>query len=211
MLLSLYVHGASSAFLPSLSGCPTPLRAPPRRVSLLPALHIIQRAAMRRALGTAVSSNLRIRQQAALQHQTQLLRRSPPVSTAAFSSSTRSRYAEASGSGSNDKPGQGQGQGQADGQQQQQQKKKASSENEDRGQAGRSPFAIFVEVLKEELQKSRELQDNVRQLQGTATEAMDSEAMKKAKAVYERARVGPLLPPRPGGPAGTVMQRVHSS
>jgi hypothetical protein len=45
--------------------------------------------------------------------------------------------------------------------------------------------------LKEELQKSRELQDNVRQLQGTATEAMDSEAMKKAKAVYERARVGP--------------------
>ena len=54
----------------------------------------------------------------------------------------------------------------------------------------RSPFQIFVDVLKEELKKNRELQDNVKQLQGDVDKLQDSEALKKAKAAYERARVG---------------------
>lgn len=53
----------------------------------------------------------------------------------------------------------------------------------------KSPFQTFVDVLKEELQKSRELQDNVRQLQGDVDKLQDSEALKRAKDMYERARV----------------------
>lgn len=53
----------------------------------------------------------------------------------------------------------------------------------------KSPFQTFVEVLKDELKKNRELQDNVKQLQGDVDKFQDSEAMKRAKAAYERARV----------------------
>lgn len=53
----------------------------------------------------------------------------------------------------------------------------------------KSPFQTFVDVLKDELQKNRELQDNVKQLQGDVDKLQDSEAMKKARAAYERARV----------------------
>lgn len=53
----------------------------------------------------------------------------------------------------------------------------------------KSPFQTFVEVLKEELKKNRELQDNVKQLQGDVEKFQDSEAMKRAKEAYERARV----------------------
>ncbi|KAJ3525426.1 hypothetical protein NM688_g8403 [Phlebia brevispora] len=53
----------------------------------------------------------------------------------------------------------------------------------------KSPFQTFVEVLKEELRKNRELQDNVKQLQGDVDKFQDSEAMKKARAAYERARL----------------------
>merc|ERR1711939_1186856 len=67
--------------------------------------------------------------------------------------------------------------------------KSSSGSGNSSGSPGRSPFAVFVDVLKEELQKSRELQDNVKQLQGEAGQVMDSEAMKRAKAVYERARL----------------------
>lgn len=54
----------------------------------------------------------------------------------------------------------------------------------------KSPFQTFVDVLREELRKNRELQDNVKQLQGDVDKLQDSEAMKKARAAYERARVG---------------------
>lgn len=57
----------------------------------------------------------------------------------------------------------------------------------------KSPFQTFVEVLREELRKNRELQDNVKQLQGDVDKLQDSEAMKKARAAYERARVGVLF------------------
>ncbi|KAF9038487.1 import inner membrane translocase subunit tim44 [Panaeolus papilionaceus] len=53
----------------------------------------------------------------------------------------------------------------------------------------KSPFQTFVDVLKEELQKNRELQDNVKQLQGDVDRIQDSEALKKAKDAYERARL----------------------
>jgi import inner membrane translocase subunit TIM44 len=53
----------------------------------------------------------------------------------------------------------------------------------------KSPFQTFVEVLREELKKNRELQENVKQLQGDVDKFQDSEAMKKARAAYERARV----------------------
>lgn len=53
----------------------------------------------------------------------------------------------------------------------------------------KSPFQTFVEVLRDELKKNRELQDNVKQLQGDVDKLQDSEAMKRAKAAYERARV----------------------
>ena len=56
----------------------------------------------------------------------------------------------------------------------------------------KSPFQTFVDVLKEELRKNRELQDNVKQLQGDVDKLQDSEAMKKARAAYERARVRSL-------------------
>ncbi len=59
----------------------------------------------------------------------------------------------------------------------------------------KSPFQTFVDVLKEELRKNRELQDNVKQLQGDVDKLQDSEAMRKARAAYERARVRKLIGP----------------
>jgi import inner membrane translocase subunit TIM44 len=53
----------------------------------------------------------------------------------------------------------------------------------------KSPFQTFVDVLKDELRKNRELQENVKQLQGDVDKLQDSEAMKRARAAYERARV----------------------
>lgn len=61
----------------------------------------------------------------------------------------------------------------------------------------KSPFQTFVEVLKEEIQKNRELQQNVKQLQGDVDKLQDSEAMKRARDMYERARVGKFYLGRP--------------
>jgi import inner membrane translocase subunit TIM44 len=58
-----------------------------------------------------------------------------------------------------------------------------------RDEAPRSPFATFVETLRAELRKNRDLQDNVKQLQGDVDRLQDSEAMKRARDAYERARV----------------------
>jgi hypothetical protein len=44
-------------------------------------------------------------------------------------------------------------------------------------------------VLKEELQKNRELQEGVKTLQGDVDKLQDSEALKRARDMYERARV----------------------
>ena len=69
----------------------------------------------------------------------------------------------------------------------------------------KSPFQTFVDVLKEELQKSRELQDNVRQLQGDVDKLQDSEALKRAKDMYERARVRLVT-----NKTASIANRVHS-
>ncbi|KAM0749556.1 Tim44-domain-containing protein [Meredithblackwellia eburnea MCA 4105] len=74
-------------------------------------------------------------------------------------------------------------------QQQQQQKKKEPEPDQDTTVAGRSPFQAFVDVLRDEVRKNREWQDSVKQLQGEASKVQDSEAMKRAREVYERARL----------------------
>jgi mitochondrial import inner membrane translocase subunit TIM44 len=66
----------------------------------------------------------------------------------------------------------------------------ASSRRQD--ELPKSPFQTFVDVLKDELKKNRELQDNVRQLQGDVDKLQDLEAMKRARDMYERARVRPV-------------------
>ncbi|KZT27735.1 TIM44 subunit of mitochondria import inner membrane translocase [Neolentinus lepideus HHB14362 ss-1] len=53
----------------------------------------------------------------------------------------------------------------------------------------KSPFQTFVDVLRDELRKNRELQENVKQLQGEVDRFQDAEAMRKARAAYERARL----------------------
>lgn len=53
----------------------------------------------------------------------------------------------------------------------------------------KSPFQAFVDTLREELKKSQEMQDNMRQLQGEAGKVQDSETMKKMREAYERARI----------------------
>jgi hypothetical protein len=58
-----------------------------------------------------------------------------------------------------------------------------------RDETPRSPFQTFVDVLRDELRKNRALQDNVKQLQGDVDKLQDSEAMKRARDAYERARV----------------------
>lgn len=60
---------------------------------------------------------------------------------------------------------------------------------EDNTVEGRSPFAAFVQVLREEVQKNREWQDSVKQLGGEVNKVQDSEAMKKTRELYERARL----------------------
>lgn len=53
----------------------------------------------------------------------------------------------------------------------------------------RSPFQVFVQTLREELSKSQEMQDNMKQLQGQSGKIQDSETMRKAREAYERARI----------------------
>ena len=53
----------------------------------------------------------------------------------------------------------------------------------------KSPFQIFVDVVREELKKDRDLQENMKQLQGDVDKFQDAEAMTRARAAYERARV----------------------
>ncbi|CDZ98035.1 Mitochondrial import inner membrane translocase, subunit TIM44 [Phaffia rhodozyma] len=63
--------------------------------------------------------------------------------------------------------------------------------------APRSPFKVFVETLKAEIEKNRELQENVKQLQGDVGKMQDSESLKKAKDLYERARITSILKNNP--------------
>ncbi|GAA5933574.1 protein translocase subunit TIM44 [Sporobolomyces koalae] len=81
--------------------------------------------------------------------------------------------------------------------QQSKQKQQAKEEEPDTTVAGRSPFAAFVEVLREEVRKNREWQDSVKQLGGEVGKVQDSEAMKRAKDAYERARLAASIKENP--------------
>jgi hypothetical protein len=82
------------------------------------------------------------------------------------------------------------GQQQQDGQSQKSQKdRKKRAEEEELNAPPQSPFKVFAQVLKEEISKNKAWQDNVKQLQGDVDKVVDSAAMKRAREVYERARV----------------------
>jgi len=90
------------------------------------------------------------------------------------------------------------GQQQQDGQSQKSQKeqekekaRKKRAEEEELNAPPQSPFKVFAQVLKEEISKNKAWQDNVKQLQGDVDKVVDSAAMKRAREVYERARVCP--------------------
>lgn len=92
----------------------------------------------------------------------------------------------------------GQGADSAQDQDKKKKKQQQQAEENDTTVEGRSPFAAFVEVLREEVRKNREWQDSVKQLGGEVSKVQDSEAMQRAKAMYERARVS--SPPVTPGP-----------
>ncbi|PWN44395.1 Tim44-domain-containing protein [Ceraceosorus guamensis] len=61
----------------------------------------------------------------------------------------------------------------------------------------KSPFQAFIDTLREELRKSQDMQDNIRQLSGEAGKMQDSETMKRMREVYERARIVTSLKENP--------------
>jgi len=56
-----------------------------------------------------------------------------------------------------------------------------------------SAFSKFVETLKEQIKKNKELQESVKKLQDESGKAGDSDALKKAKEAFEKAKVTPLV------------------
>jgi import inner membrane translocase subunit TIM44 len=83
-------------------------------------------------------------------------------------------------------------------QEKQQQQKTKPPPSPEENSAPQSPFKIFAQVLKEEIAKNKGWQDNVKQLQGDVDKLADSEAMKRARDIYERARVSRLTLLYPG-------------
>ena len=55
----------------------------------------------------------------------------------------------------------------------------------------KSPFQVFVDTFKTELAKSKELQETVKALQDESGRIGDSEALRRAKEAYAKARVYP--------------------
>jgi hypothetical protein len=53
----------------------------------------------------------------------------------------------------------------------------------------KSPFQVFVDTFKSELAKSRELQESMKALQDESGKLGDSEALRRAKEAYARAKV----------------------
>ena len=69
------------------------------------------------------------------------------------------------------------------------QEKKKAPPKEEENAPPQSPWKVFVQTLREEIEKNQGWQDDVKQLKGTVDKAADSAAMQKARAVYERVRV----------------------
>ncbi|KAA1087548.1 protein translocase subunit [Puccinia graminis f. sp. tritici] len=63
--------------------------------------------------------------------------------------------------------------------------------------AGVSPWARFMDVLKSEYAKSQEIQENVRELTGTAQGIKDSEAAQKMRKAYTAMRLESLIKENP--------------
>lgn len=106
-----------------------------------------------------------------------------------FSSSSRSYDEVSSGAGGSKEKAQDKqqsGEGSKGGDKQQQRKGPRPDES---SAPPKSPFAVFAQVLKEEISKNKAWQDNVKQLQGDVDKLADTQAMKRAREVYERARV----------------------
>lgn len=81
---------------------------------------------------------------------------------------------------------------QEQGQQQQQSQDKSQQKKQDAEpelQPGKSPFAAFVEVIKEEIERNRQLQADMKQLGGKVDSMADSKAWGAVRNTYERARV----------------------
>jgi hypothetical protein len=60
----------------------------------------------------------------------------------------------------------------------------------------KSPFQVFVDTFKSELAKSQELQETVKALQDESGRIGDSEALRRAKEAYSKARVDTGVQPR---------------
>lgn len=79
-----------------------------------------------------------------------------------------------------------------------QQEKKRRAADEDTGPP-QSPFKVFLQVFKEEIEKNQGWQQNVKQLSGEVDKMADSKAMKAAREMYERTRVSHCGAARPRG------------
>lgn len=60
---------------------------------------------------------------------------------------------------------------------------------DDGNQNRKSPYQVFVETFREEWGKSKELQENIKALQDETGRMSESEAYRKAKDAYEKAKV----------------------
>ncbi|PLW23670.1 hypothetical protein PCASD_13549 [Puccinia coronata f. sp. avenae] len=82
-------------------------------------------------------------------------------------------------------------------QQQKKKEKEKSTSQDDSLPAGVSPWARFMDVLKSEYAKSQEIQENVRELTGTAQGIKDSEAAQKMRKAYTAMRLETLIKENP--------------
>lgn len=68
-----------------------------------------------------------------------------------------------------------------------------------------SPFKAFVDVFREQLKKNKEIQQNIKQLQDETGKIADSDALRRAKEVYEKAKVCGFRPLSWPGDSGSFL------
>lgn len=52
-----------------------------------------------------------------------------------------------------------------------------------------SPLKVFVDTIREQIKKNKEIQEGVKSLQDESGKLAESDALKKAKEMYEKAKV----------------------
>lgn len=62
---------------------------------------------------------------------------------------------------------------------------------------GTSPFTIFVQVIREEIEKNRQLQDNLKSLGGQVSSVQDSKTWSAMRAAGERAKLAASIESNP--------------